>query len=105
MGVGWERQRAGRTAAQSTALELALDGWRDYGNTDGRLRAMTDGAPQSVRTVLALNGRRDRRTDRRTETPRAHGRPTCGRITCAWRTWNFRTYGKSRNYMVGYTER
>ena len=47
MGVVWERQRAGRTAVQSTALELALDGWRDYGNTDGRLRAMTDGAPKA----------------------------------------------------------
>lgn len=33
--------------AQSTALELALDGWRDYGNTDGRLRAMTYGAPKA----------------------------------------------------------
>ena len=54
---------------QSTVLGLALDGWRDYGNTYGRLRAMTDGS-QSARTVLALNGRRDARTDGRTETPR-----------------------------------
>lgn len=74
---GWEGHRAGRTVRregertacggrwedgvwrvridrrldgrrpQSTAPELALDGWRDYGNTDGRLRAMTDGPPKA----------------------------------------------------------
>lgn len=61
--VGDGRVRSDGRRPQSTWPVLALDGWRDYGNTDGRLRAMTDGAPQSVRTVLALNGRRDRRTD------------------------------------------
>lgn len=49
-----ERDRSpdGRRA-QSTALELALDGWRDYGNTDGRLRAMTDGGPKLTDGISA----------------------------------------------------
>lgn len=52
VGAWIDRQRDGRRP-QSTALELALDGWRDYGNTDGRRRARRTAAPKRTDGISA----------------------------------------------------